>query len=58
MTGNVTGNVTGTATTTIGGTPNITVGTVTGTDATFSGNLTVNGIPLSTLQLLLLIFGG
>ena len=25
------------------GTPNITVGTVTGTDATFSGNLTVNG---------------
>jgi hypothetical protein len=25
------------------GTPNITVGTITGTDATFSGNLTVNG---------------
>ena len=25
------------------GTPNITVGTVTGTDATFSGNLTVQG---------------
>ena len=45
LTGNVTGNVTGTATTATGlsGTPNITVGTVTGTDATFSGNLTVNG---------------
>lgn len=53
----LTGNVTGTATTAtlantatvatnaqgITGTPNITVGTVTGTDATFSGNLTVNG---------------
>ena len=56
LTGNVTGNVTGavtgnvtgnadTATSAQGltGTPNITVGTVTGTDATFSGNLTVNG---------------
>ena len=45
LTGNVTGNVTGTATTatTLSGTPNITVGTVTGTDATFSGNLTVQG---------------
>ena len=44
-TGNLTGNVTGTATTatTLSGTPNITVGTVTGTDATFSGNLTVQG---------------
>ena len=47
-TGNLTGNVTGTATTAtnaqgLTGTPNITVGTVTGTDATFSGNLTVNG---------------
>ena len=43
--GNLTGNVTGTATTATGlsGTPNITVGTVTGTDATFSGNLTVQG---------------
>ena len=55
--GNVTGNVTGTATTAtlantatvatnaqgLTGTPNITVGTVTGTDATFSGNLTVQG---------------
>ena len=43
--GNVTGNVTGTASLASGvtGTPNITVGTVTGTDATFSGNLTVNG---------------
>ena len=41
----LTGNLTGTATTatTLSGTPNITVGTVTGTDATFSGNLTVNG---------------
>ena len=53
----LTGNVTGTATTAtlantatvatnaqgLTGTPNITVGTVTGTDATFSGNLTVNG---------------
>ena len=38
LTGNVTGNATG-----LSGTPNITVGTVTGTDATFSGNLTVNG---------------
>ena len=45
LTGNLTGNVTGTATTAtaLSGTPNITVGTVTGTDATFSGNLTVNG---------------
>ena len=45
LTGNVTGNVTGTATTAtaLSGTPNITVGTVTGTNATFSGNLTVNG---------------
>ena len=44
-TGNLTGNVTGTATTAtaLSGTPNITVGTVTGTDATFSGNLTVQG---------------
>jgi hypothetical protein len=43
--GNLTGNVTGNADTAGGltGTPNITVGTVTGTDATFSGNLTVNG---------------
>jgi hypothetical protein len=44
----LTGNVTGTATTAtnaqgITGTPNITVGTVAGTDATFSGNLTVQG---------------
>ena len=56
LTGNVTGNAdTATAATTattattatnaqgLTGTPNITVGTVTGTDATFSGNLTVNG---------------
>ena len=45
LTGNVTGNVTGTATTAtaLSGTPNITVGTVTGTNATFSGNLTVQG---------------
>ena len=43
--GNVTGNVTGTADLASGltGTPNITVGTVSGTDATFSGNLTVQG---------------
>ena len=41
----LTGNLTGTATTatTLSGTPNISVGTVTGTDATFSGNLTVQG---------------
>ena len=44
----LTGNLTGTATTAtnaqgLTGTPNITVGTVSGTDATFSGNLTVNG---------------
>ena len=45
LTGNITGTLTGTATTAtaLSGTPNITVGTVTGTDATFSGNLTVNG---------------
>ena len=56
LTGNVTGNVTGTADLASGltGTPNITVGTVgcgnvtssgniSATDATFSGNLTVNG---------------
>ena len=45
VTGNLTGNVTGTADLASGltGTPNITVGTVSGTDATFSGNLTVNG---------------
>ena len=40
--GNVTGSVTGNAGG-LSGTPNITVGTVTGTDATFSGNLTVQG---------------
>ena len=38
LTGNVTGDATG-----LSGTPNITVGTITGTDATLSGNLTVNG---------------
>ena len=57
LTGNVTGNVTGNTSGTAGGlsgTPNITVGTVgcgnvtssgniSATDATFSGNLTVNG---------------
>ena len=45
LTGTLTGNVTGTASTAtaLSGTPNITVGTVTGTDATFSGNLTVQG---------------
>ena len=46
VTGNLTGDVTGNTSGTAGGltgTPNITVGTVTGTDATFSGNLTVNG---------------
>ena len=57
LTGTLTGNVTGTASTAtlantatvatnaqgLTGTPNITVGTVTGTDATFSGNLTVQG---------------
>ena len=42
LTGDVTGNTSGTAGG-LTGTPNITVGTVTGTDATFSGNLTVNG---------------
>ena len=46
--GPLTGNVTGTASNAtvaegLTGTPNITVGTVTGTDATFSGNLTVQG---------------
>lgn len=43
--GNVTGNVTGTATTAQGltGTPNVTVGFVTGTSATFSGNVSVGG---------------
>ena len=44
----VTGSLVATATTAtnaqgLTGTPNITVGTVTGTDATFSGNLTVQG---------------
>ena len=45
LTGNVTGNVTGTASlaSNLTGTPNITVGTITGSDATLSGNLTVNG---------------
>ena len=46
LTGNVTGNVTGNTSGTAGGltgTPNITVGTVTGTDATFSGNALVSG---------------
>jgi hypothetical protein len=56
LTGTLTGNVTGTATTatTLSGTPNISVGTlgcgnvtstgdVTGVNATFSGNLTVQG---------------
>ena len=45
LTGDVTGNVTGTADLASGltGTPNIVVGSVTGTDATFSGNLTVSG---------------
>ena len=43
--GPLTGNVTGTADLASGltGTPNITVGTVAGTDATFSGNATVTG---------------
>ena len=46
--GSFTGPLTGTASTAtvaqgLTGTPNITVGTVAGTDATFSGNLTVNG---------------
>ena len=46
--GPLTGNVTGTASNAtvaqgLTGTPNITVGTVSGTDATFSGNLTVQG---------------
>ena len=48
LTGTLTGNVTGTATTAtnaqgLTGTPSITVGTIIGTDATFSGDLTVNG---------------
>ena len=46
VTGNLTGDVTGNTSGTAGGltgTPNITVGTVTGTNATFSGNLTVQG---------------
>ena len=38
LTGNVTGNATG-----LSGTPNVTVGTVTGSDATFSGNATISG---------------
>ena len=42
LTGNVTGNTSGTAGG-LTGTPNIAVGTITGTDATFSGNLTVQG---------------
>ena len=51
VTGAVTGNVTGNADSAtlatnaqgLTGTPNITVGTVAGTDATFSGNATVSG---------------
>ena len=48
FTGPLTGAVTGTASNAtvaqgLTGTPNITVGTISGTDATFSGNLTVNG---------------
>ena len=51
LTGAVTGNVTGNADSAtlatnaqgLTGTPNITVGTVAGTDATFSGNATVSG---------------
>ena len=51
ITGAVTGNVTGNADSAtlatnaqgLTGTPNITVGTVAGTDATFSGNATVSG---------------
>ena len=51
VTGDVTGNLTGTASTatasataySLTGSPNITVGTVAGTDATFSGNATVSG---------------
>ena len=47
LTGNVTGNADTATTATnaqgLTGTPNITVGIVTGTDATFSGNLTVQG---------------
>ena len=51
LTGNVTGAVTGNADSAtlatnaqgLTGTPNITVGTVAGTDATFSGNATVSG---------------
>ena len=49
ITGNVTGNASGSSGYCTGdaagltGTPNITVGTVTGTNATFSGNLIVQG---------------
>ena len=51
LTGAVAGNLTGTASTatasataySLTGSPNITVGTVAGTDATFSGNATVSG---------------
>ena len=46
VTGNLTGDVTGNTSGTAGGltgTPNIVVGSVTGTNATFSGNLTVQG---------------
>ena len=49
ITGNVTGNASGSSGSCTGdaagltGTPNITVGTVTGTNATFSGNLIVQG---------------
>ena len=51
LTGAVTGNLTGTASTatasataySLTGSPNITVGTVTGTDATFSGNALISG---------------
>ena len=42
LTGNVTGNVTGDATG-LSGTPNIVVGSVTGTTASFSGNVSVAG---------------
>ena len=57
--GNLTGNVTGNADTSttsttatnaqgLTGTPNITVGTVAGTNATFSGNATVSGVSTFT----------
>jgi hypothetical protein len=42
LTGNVTGNVTGNATG-LSGTPNITVGNITGTAATFTGNVSIAG---------------